>query len=372
MIDSTTLSRRRTALDFEDHPLIAIWETTQACDLVCVHCRACATPRRDPRELSTTEGKALLDAIAAMGTPLCILTGGDPAKRSDLVELVAHGRAAGLTMALTPSGTPLMTRALLCELQAAGLARVAVSVDGPNEQVHDAFRGVPGSFAESLRILRQARELGLETQVNFTLSRSSLGLLGDMADLTRDVGATMFVVFLVIPTGRAKASLSLTADEVESALEELALVATTHPFQVKTTAAPHFRRVLLQRHHKGTPMGLHGDERDGVVRGPRGINDGSGFLFVSHTGDVYPSGFLPITAGNVRLQRLADLYRNSPVFKHLRDSAQLAGKCGECPFREVCGGSRARAYAATGDAWAEDPACAYVPPKLRKDRASVL
>lgn len=359
------LSRERTLLDFDDHPLVAIWETTQACDLVCQHCRACATPRRDPLELSTKEGMKMLDAIAAMGTPLCILTGGDPAKRPDLVELVRHGVRAGLTMALTPSGTPLMTRSLLAELKEAGLARVAVSVDGPSAEVHDTFRGVSGSFSESIRILREARELGLETQINFTLSRASLGMTRTMADLARDAGVAMFVAFIVIPTGRATESLTLTPDEVEAALEDLAAIGDAYPFQVKTTGAPQFRRVLLAEKKHDAPIGLHRDVKDGVVRGPRGITDGVGFLFVSHRGDVFPSGFLPLKAGNVREDDLATIYRESPIFNKLRDAGGLGGKCGVCPFRQICGGSRARAYAATGDPTSEDPGCAYLPKPLR-------
>jgi radical SAM protein len=359
--DGGALSREKTLLDFDDHPLIAIWETTQACDLVCRHCRACATPNLDPEELSTAEGKALLDSIHAMGTPLCILTGGDPAKRADLVELVAYGTKIGLTMALTPSGTPLMTRALIAALKDAGLARMAVSVDGPNAEVHDAFRGVAGSFDESMRILRQARELGIETQINFTLSRSSIRAVDAMAALAKDAGVDMFVVFLVIPTGRATSLLTLKPREVEAALERLAEIAKDAPFQVKTTGAPHFRRVLLSAKAKDVPIGLHRDVHDGVVRGPRGITDGVGFLFVSHLGDIYPSGFLPLRAGNVRSHDLAAVYRDSPMFRRLRDADALGGKCGACPFRSACGGSRARAYAATGDFMAEDPACAYVP-----------
>ncbi len=359
--DMAPLGRRRATLDFDDHPLVAIWETTQACDLVCAHCRACATPRRDPRELGTAQGKRLLDAFAAMGTPLCVLTGGDPAKRSDLVELVAHGARAGLTMALTPSGTPQMTRELLDELKSAGLARVAVSVDGPDAGMHDAFRGVAGSFDESIRILRESRELGLETQINFTLSRASVAELDRMAALTRQVGAVMLVVFVVIPTGRATHLLTLSADEVERALEDLARIGEGAPFQIKTTGAPQLRRVLMQRGSKDVPTGLLREIHDGAVRGPRGVTDGVGFLFVSHTGDVYPSGFLPISAGNVKTESVGRLYRDSPLFRALRDADALGGKCGACPFRRVCGGSRARAYAATGDATAEDPGCPYTP-----------
>jgi len=361
MRDPSILARERASLDFDDHPLVAIWETTQACDLACAHCRACATPQVDPRELSTAQGKKLLSAFAAMGTPLCVLTGGDPAKRADLVELVAHGVREGLTMALTPSGTPLMTRELLAQLRDAGLGRVAVSVDGPDAATHDAFRGVEGSFHESLRILHESRELGLQTQINFTLSRASLGDLSRIATLTRDVGAAMLVVFVVIPTGRATSALTLSADEVEVALEELAKIGEDAPFQIKTTGAPQLRRILMQHSSKNVPTGLLREMNGEVARGPRGITDGVGFLFVSHTGDVFPSGFLPICAGNVKMENVGRLYRESPLFRALRDADSLGGKCGACPFRRVCGGSRARAYTATGDAMSEDPGCPYIP-----------
>jgi radical SAM protein len=360
----SALARRRASFDFDDHPLLAIWEVTQACDLVCQHCRACATPLRNPGELDTEEGKRLLSDLAHIGTPLVVLTGGDPTKRPDLVELVRHGTERGLTMALTPSGTALMTREILSELRSAGLARVAVSVDGPDAATHDAFRGVPGSFDHSLRILEDARELGLERQVNFTLSRLSLEKLDAMAALAESVGAVLFSVFVVIPTGRATDSLTLGAGELERALERLEELSRTAPFQVKTTGAPQFRRVLLQLHAKGKGvMGVHRDvDADGHLRHTRGINDGNGFLFVSHTGDVFPSGFLPVRAGNVRLQGIASIYRASTIFRRLRDATLLEGKCSACAFKHVCGGSRARAYATSGNVLAADPACDYVPP----------
>ncbi len=361
-VDHDPLSRRRPSLlDFDDHPLVAIWETTQACDLVCAHCRACATPHADPRELTTAQGKKLLSAFAEMGTPLCVLTGGDPAKRPDLVELVEHGARAGLTMALTPSGTPLMTVELLGTLKVAGLARVAVSVDGSTAALHDTFRGVEGSFDQSMRILRQARAIGLATQINFTLSRPSLAELDQMAALTRELGAAMLVVFVVIPTGRATSTLTLSDVEIETALDQLARIGEGAPFQIKTTGAPQLRRILMQQRAKDVPTGLLRDVKDGVVRGPRGVTDGVGFLFVSHTGEVYPSGFLPVSAGNVKMESVGRLYRDSPLFRSLRDADGLGGKCGVCPFRRVCGGSRARAFAASGDARAQDPGCAYVP-----------
>jgi radical SAM protein len=353
---------------FEERPFLAIWEVTQACDLVCAHCRACATERRDPQELRTDEGKALLSDLACMGVPLVVLTGGDPAKRPDLVELVEHGSREGLTMAVTPSGTPRMTRELIGDLAAAGAKRLAISVDGPDEVTHDAFRGVPGSFAESIRILRTARELGIPTQINTSVSPHNAGKIGEMARLVEEVGAVLWSVFFVVPTGRGANLYGLTPQGVEALLEELAALARRAPFDVKTTAAPHFRRVQMEGHKKPTGVHLEVDER-GVVKGPRGINDGCGFVFVAHRGEIYPSGFLPLPAGNVRSDDLASVYRYHPLFVRLRDADGLGGKCGVCPFRRVCGGSRARAYAATGDPMGPDPSCAYVPRGWRGEEA---
>lgn len=354
--------RQRMSLAVDDHPLLAIWELTQACDLVCAHCRASATTRRDNGELSTDEGKRLIDAVAAMGTPLFILTGGDPAKREDLVELVAYGAARGLAMALTPSGTPLMTNEIIAAVQRAGLSRLAVSVDGPDAAAHDAFRGVPGSFAESMRILEAARRSGLTTQVNTSLHGGNARSLDAMAEMVKGVGAVLWSVFVVVPTGRAGPDLLLGPNRLERALTRLAELADTAPFDVKTTAAPHFRRIQMQRHSPRARVGVVREIDDrGVHLGPRGITDGVGIVFVSHRGEIYPSGFMPLSAGNVRKDDLATVYRTSDVFRSLRDEDALGGKCGICPFRRVCGGSRARAFAATGDPMGEDPLCAYVP-----------
>lgn len=351
--------RRRAA--FADAPFLVFWETTRACDLVCKHCRACAVPDRDSGELTTDEAKALLGSIAAMGTPLVVLTGGDPAKRPDLVELVRHGSALGLRMALTPSATPLVTRELLAQLRDAGLARVAISLDGM-PRTHDAFRGVAGSHARTFEILRIARELGMTTQINTSVSRSNQHELPAIARAIADLGIELWSVFFVVPTGRGADLASLDRDEVEVLLEWLVAVAAERTFDVKTTAAPHFRRVLLQ--HKVARDGVVG-LRDGIGRAARGVNDGQGTMFVSHVGDVYPSGFMPIRCGNVRERDVAEIYREHPLFQALRRPDDLGGKCGHCEFRNVCGGSRARAFATSGDPLAEDPACAYVPRSRR-------
>ncbi len=349
---------RPAAHFFDRAPFLVFWETTRACDLVCRHCRACAVPERDPRELSTDEGFRLLDEIHAMGCPLVVLTGGDPAKRPDLVSLVRHGTEIGLRMALTPSATPLITRDLLERLRDAGLARLAVSLDGALRATHDAFRGVDGSHARTFEILRAARELGITTQINTSITRFNRDELDGVAREIAELDIELWAVFFVVPTGRAGAADLLGPDEVEELLVRLAEIAERAPFDVKTTAAPHFRRVLLQRKvSRNEIRGL----ADGIGRAPRSVNEGQGVCFVSHVGDVYPSGFLPIPCGNVRDEGITRVYREHELFRRLRDPDALGGKCGACEFRRVCGGSRARAYAVHGDPLAEEPSCAYAP-----------
>lgn len=341
-----------------EHPFITIWETTQACDLVCRHCRACARPQRDPDELTTEEGCALLRQLREAGVPLVVLTGGDPAKRADLLDLVRYGVSQGLHLGLTPSATPLVTDGLVDQLSNAGLHRLAISVDGPTAEIHDSFRGVEGSFSNALRILNAAKERGLRSQVNTTVHAGTIGRLQEIAALVEELGSVLWSVFYIVPTGRAEARMLPSAEAVEATLHELARIAATSRFAVKTTAAPHYRRVLAQRKADGNAAVQHG------TFGKQGerVNDGRGFLFVSHRGEIFPSGFLPIPCGNVRTENPIDVYRAHPLFQKLRDAAALTGKCGACEYRQLCGGSRARAYALTGDPLGSDPLCAYIPP----------
>lgn len=343
---------------FDDRPFIAIWETTQACDLACAHCRACAQPARDPEELDTEQAKALLDRFAAAHVPLVILTGGDPAKRPDLAALVAHGAAQGLVMGLTPSATPLVTPELIRELARVGLSRLAISIDSPGPELHDSFRGVAGSFEHSIRILRAAREAGISTQINTSIHAGNIGIIPEMAKVARDVGISLWSVFFIVPTGRAGRRMLPSPEAVETALEQLADIAERESFGVKTTAAPHYRRVLAQRKK------AQGHAPEQGTRGASGfrVNDGRGFLFVSHRGDVFPSGFLPIKCGNVKNEDVIEIYQRHPTFVALRDPAELTGKCGACEFKQICGGSRARAYAMTGNLLDWDALCSYVPP----------
>lgn len=353
------------AVDFNQRPFIAIWEVTQACDLACVHCRASAQPERHPMELSTEEGKALIDQIAALEVPVFVLTGGDPIKRPDLFELIGHARKVGVRVSLTPSATPLLTREIVFRLKAAGLARLAVSMDGACAATHDAFRGLSGSFARTLDAVRWANEAGLPVQINTTFSRRNISEIDAIVALMEQLKITLWSVFFLVPTGRGKLNDLLNADEFEQAFAKIYQLSKQAPFDIKTTEAQHYRRYALQQRTAERKAHTAGDAplrvEDAIGRAPRGLNDGKGFVFVSHTGEVFPSGFLPLSADSIRQQRLAEIYRNSPVFRALRDTAKLEGKCGACEFKEICGGSRARAYALTGNPHGEEPCCSYIP-----------
>jgi radical SAM protein len=356
---------------FDRAPFIVIWETTRACALACVHCRAEAVPQRDPRELTTDEGRALLDRVAAFGDPppLLVLTGGDPLRRPDIVDLVAYGSHLGLSVSLTPSGTAAVTEGRLRALREAGLARLAVSLDGATAEAHDAFRGVVGSHHHTLKIVERARALRLPLQINTTVCRRTVGDLPVLARQVESLGAVLWALFFLIPVGRAEAGQALGAAEIEAVLEWAAGLGGRVPFGVKTTEAPHFHRVMAQRPTSGTSRAgapqpgrpAPSAARDTIRRAGRAVTDGNGFVFIDHTGNICPSGFLPLVAGNVRSDDLATVYRESPLFAGLRDPAQLGGRCGRCEFRDVCGGSRARAFAVAGDALAEDPGCAWQP-----------
>ncbi len=351
--------------DFSRTPFLVIWETTRACALACVHCRADAIARRDPNELTTEEGFALIDDIRALGTPppLFVLTGGDPMRRPDLAQLVRHAADAGLIVALTPSGTAAATRDRLAALKDAGLSRVAVSVDGPDAESHDSFRRVRGSYAWTMRIIESATALDLPLQINTTVSRITLPRLRAMADWVSSLPVTLWAVFFLVQTGRGASLDQISASECEEVLGFLYDLSLTSPFGIKTTEAPHYQRVVRQREEARVAQGLPAlaVERRRQLRATRSVGDGNGFVFVDHVGNICPSGFLPVTRGNVRHDALAAVYRDDEIFRHLRDPDALEGKCGVCEFRQICGGSRSRAYAATGSVMATDPLCAYVP-----------
>ena len=370
-------------MDFDERPFIVIWETTQACDLSCVHCRACAQPFRSNQELSTDEAKRLIDEIAAMEVPLFVMTGGDPLKRPDIYELVEYAAKRGVRPSLTPSATPLLTRDAVIKLKESGLARLAISLDGPTEEIHDSFRRVPGSFQWTLEAIQNAHDINLAVQINTTITRHNLKYLDDMIALVEKLGIVLWSVFFLVPTGRGQSIDLISAEEFEGVFEKLYQTSQRVLFDIKSTEAQHYRRYLLQRRTEirrqggvppdKVPQFLGVGTPDGIGRAPRGINDGKGFAFISHIGEVYPSGFLPVSAGNVRTESLASMYRNSTLFKALRNTENLEGKCGVCEYKEICGGSRARSYAVTGDMFAEEPCCVYEPKqKVQKPSKTYL
>lgn len=361
---TTASARPAVPTDFDRSPFLVIWEATRACALACLHCRADAIPRRDPAELSTAEALRLIDDVRAFGNPppLFVLTGGDPMRRPDLPALVRHASTIGLTVALTPSGTAAVTRARLAELKDAGLQRLAVSLDGPTAESHDAFRGVRGSFSWTMRIIEDAAALGLTLQINSTVSRRTYPHLHEMAARVSELPIVLWAVFFLIQTGRGAALEQITSHECEAVLRWLEQLSREVPFGIKTTEAPHYHRVVQQAPPRGPETGgaLRPSGR-AQLRAPRSVSDGNGFVFVDHVGTICPSGFLPVSCGDVRRHSLVDVYRDDPLFLQLRNPDALEGKCGWCEFRAVCGGSRARAFAATGSPMASDPLCAYQP-----------
>jgi radical SAM protein len=344
--------------DFDQRPWLVIWEMTQACDLKCAHCRANAKPHRHPLELSTAEAFHLIDQIARMKVPRFVLTGGDPLKRPDLLLIVEYAHQRGVRTSLTLSTTPLLIRDAIFELKQSGLMRLAVSLDGSSAELHDGFRGASGSYNRSLDLVSWCHEAELPVQVNTTVSRRNFADLDNMIELLSELRVALWSVFFLVPTGRAQMDDLLNADEHERVFAKLYEASKRVKFHVKTTEGQHYRRYVLQQKAKDPNAR---SEEDLISCAPKGINHGKGFMFVSHTGEVFPSGFLPLSAGNILWEPLAEIYQNAPLFRALRDSSQLKGKCGRCEFKEVCAGSRARAYAISHDPLAEEPCCAYVP-----------
>jgi len=352
---------QHAAPDYSQTPLNIYWEMTLACPLACRHCRAEAVPRALPGELTGAESLAFLRQIPDFGHPMpqLILTGGDPLQRADLFEMIDEARRLGIGVSITPAASPALTRDVLEKLQAHGVEGLGLSLDGSTAQRHDSLRGVPGTFDLTLRAMRWAQEIGMPLQVNTLACEETAADAPGIFELLKPLGVARWSLFFLISVGRGKVLQPLSPEAGERLMNWVYDITPTAPFIVATTEAPSYRRVALQRMRE---EGLHGDDikRSGVYRG-FGIRDGHGIVFVSHTGDICPAGFLPLTAGNVRTDRLADVYRSATLFRALHDPAQLEGRCGECEYHALCGGSRARAYGASGNPLAEDPLCVYQP-----------
>lgn len=366
---------RQVRHDINAKPFIAIWEVTRACQLVCQHCRADAQHEPAPGQLTTAEGKALLDSIATYDKPrpIVVLTGGDPFERGDLEELTEYGTSLGLNISLSPSVTPRLTRERLEGLKAVGGSALSLSLDGATAATHDYFRGFSGTFDRTVEMAEIVTDVGFRLQINSTITSNNVKEAPALLKRVIDMGAKLWSVFFLVPTGRGTGLGALSPLEREDAMNWLHDV--SNRVAIKTTEGPQYRRIVLQR-SKGQPYEggelykflteeterlLGPAEHTRRPRPPMAINAGSGFVFIDHLGDVYPNGFLPMHCGNVKEQTLPDIYATSPVFKKLRDPQQWSGKCSVCEFASVCGGSRSTAFAMTGDPLASDPTCAYVP-----------
>jgi radical SAM protein len=361
-------NERMVHADFDLAPFTIAWEITRACAYACVHCRADAQHKRDPRELSTAEAKTLIERLAAFGNhPILIFTGGDPMLRPDLFELIAYATERGLRSSLTPTATALPTKERLEKVRDAGIRRIALSLDAPRFEVHDNFRQVPGSWRRTMDILHRAQEVGLSVQVNTTVSKHNVDILHEMIPFIQEVNAVQWSVFFLVPTGRAQLENMISPEQHERVFNWLYDLSQSAPFDIKSTAAPMYRRVAIQRKRveaSGKPVTFQGagfQYADGLNRPTKGVNDGNGFLFISHIGEIQPSGFLPITAGDVRTDDILEVYRHSNLFTDLRSPDKIKGRCGICEYRDVCGGQRGRAYGVTGDYLETDPACSYIP-----------
>jgi AdoMet-dependent heme synthase len=367
---------------------MVIWETTQACDLACKHCRAESQPNHDPNALSFAEGKQLIDQVVDLGNPhpLFILTGGDPLKREDIFDLTAYAAEQGLPVALSPSGTPLLNPANLARMKEAGCKAISLSLDGSTPSIHDAFRGVAGSYEWTVNGWKAAQKVGLKLQVNTTVTRYNLFDLPQMFALVRELGVMTWSLFFLVPTGRGLVEDEIKPEDYEAVLNFL--YDASKYVSLKTTEGHHYKRVVLQRafleaqhlapedylplndtyrrlrselDHLVHGLPLVTAEPERMRRTPMHVNAGDGFVFVSLMGEVFPSGYLPVSAGNVRSRPLKEIYQHSELFQALRNKDALKGRCGQCEYRYLCGGSRSRAYAMTGDYLAEEPFCGYQP-----------
>ncbi len=344
-----------TDINLAERPFILFWEVTRACALTCKHCRAEAQKRPLPDELNHEEALALIDQIAELRPSMLVLTGGDPMLRADIEELISYADAKGLRVALSPAATSLLLKCDFDHLRQLGVQSISLSLDGATEQTHDAFRGVPHTYTRTLEAAALAKAAGMHVQINTTITRSTLGEVDGFTELMREMRPDMWSVFLLVPTGRASMDELPSPEQVEEVWKRIEELSMSVDFGVKTTEGHHYRRVALQAaKERGARPARHAIP----------TRDGKGVLFISYRGDIQPSGFLPMTAGNVREDNLGSIYREHPLFITLRDDNALGGKCGCCEYRSLCGGSRARAYGMTGDPFAADPLCSYIPKKF--------
>lgn len=342
-------------------PRLIAWELTNACNLACIHCRASAIKDPAPDELSTAEAKHFVDELIEY-KPIIILTGGEPLLRSDVYDIAQYASGHGLRVVLATNGT-LLTPDIAKKLKDVGIQRVSISIDGSTKETHDIFRGETGAFEAALRGIDILKNAGLSFQINTTITKRNLIEIPNIYELALELGASALHIFLLVPTGRGEEieSEEIPPEEYERVLNWFYDKSKTSRIQLKATCAPHYFRIMRQR-AKAEGIRIT-KETHGLEAMTKGCLGGSGFCFVSSKGDVYPCGYLPALAGNIRQKPFKMIWEKSKVFNDLRDTGKLKGKCGECEYRAVCGGCRARAYAQTGDYLDEEPYCMYVPPK---------
>jgi len=348
-------------------PRVVFWELTSGCNLRCIHCRASAQPGRSPFELETTAAFRVVDDLAAFARPVLILTGGEPLYRPDFFDIARHAREAGLPVAVATNGT-LVDDDVARRLADLRVHRVSVSIDGASAATHDSFRGLPGAFEAAMDGIAALKRAGVPVQINTTIARHNVEELPDIVNLAVDIGAVAMHLFMLVPVGcglEVADEQMLPAEEYEKWLGWFYERSQEVPIELRATCAPHFSRIVRQRSRL---------EQKPVPAGPgglaRGCLAGTGVFFISHLGKVYPCGYLPVEAGDVRRQSLAQIWQDSPVFARLRNPDELGGKCGACEYKNTCSGCRARAFAATGDFMAEEPYCIYQPGSFSLKAAS--
>jgi len=347
-----------------------------------------ADGRAATEELTTQEARQFIDELREDFSPLLILSGGEPMCRPDIFEIASYATGKGLAVALGTNAT-LVTDEVARKIKDSGIRRVSVSLDGPNAGVHDGFRGLPGSFEAAIAGLKRIQVAGVSTQVNTTVTRHNVDLLPEALELVLGLGVDAFHIFCLVPVGcglEIADEEQISPERYEEVLRWLFEKSLEVKIHLKATCAPHYYRVMRQLAPSGKGAGHESPGQQKEAEGPASRHEGSfgasgrgpagdrgmsavtkgclagqGVCFISHTGEVFPCGYLPLSSGNIRRQRLAEIWRTSPIFKSLRDPSQLKGKCGTCEYRLVCQGCRARAYGCTGDFLAEEPYCTYQP-----------
>lgn len=343
------------------NPRLVFWELTEGCNLKCIHCRATAQPVRSNDELTTQQAYEVIDQITSFSNPIVILTGGEPLYRPDFFEIATYANNKGLTLALASNGT-LITKEIANKIKDAGIKRVAISLDGPNEVIHDSFRGLPGSFKAALAGAQHVCNTGVELQFNTTITKHNVDYIEEMLSLATEYNVNALHLFMLVPVGCGVQIVEknmLTSAQYEDVLTWFYGRSREVPFEIRATCAPHYYRIMRQ---KASESGERITRKShGMAAVTKGCLAGTGVFFLSHKGKIRPCGYLPVDAGDVLKQPIEHIWNQSPIFTQLRDGKNLEGKCGSCEYINVCSGCRARAFYETGSLLGEEPFCNYIP-----------